>query len=85
MPYEVIEITDEELNQKKFLSECTPAYRATLRGFVTEHIAHRLAEVRRSRGMFDALERQEEWDDDTDLNMGASCTFCVLLFVKLLT
>ncbi|EIN10167.1 beta and beta-prime subunits of DNA dependent RNA-polymerase [Punctularia strigosozonata HHB-11173 SS5] len=74
LPYEVLEITDAELSQSKFVSECTAAYRATVRGFVTEHIAHRLAEVRRSRGMFDALEREDEWDSDTDLSMGADVT-----------
>lgn len=25
--------------------------------------------------MFDALERNEEWDADTDLTMGASCAY----------
>jgi hypothetical protein len=28
--------------------------------------------MRKSRGMFEALERSDEWDRDTDLSMGAS-------------
>ena len=37
-----------------------------------DHIAHRLARIRQARGLFDALEREEEWDEETDLSMGAS-------------
>ena len=49
-----------------------PVYISTVRDFVREHIAERLADARRSRGMYDALERHPEWDEDTDLSMGAS-------------
>ena len=59
-------------SQPRFVSECTAAYISTVRGFIQEHVAKRLAEVRESRGMFDALERDDEWDADTDLSMGAS-------------
>lgn len=38
-----------------------------------DNIAYRLARIRQARGMFDALEREEEWDEDTDLSLGASC------------
>ena len=38
-----------------------------------DHIAHRLAKIRQARGLFDALEREEEWDEETDLSMGVSC------------
>ncbi|KII96076.1 hypothetical protein PLICRDRAFT_130272 [Plicaturopsis crispa FD-325 SS-3] len=72
LPFEILEIVDSELATKKFLAECTAAYLATIRGFVTDRVAHRLGEVRKSRGMFDAIEREEEWDADTDLSMGAS-------------
>ncbi|KZT20622.1 beta and beta-prime subunits of DNA dependent RNA-polymerase [Neolentinus lepideus HHB14362 ss-1] len=72
LPFEVLEIVDSELSQKRYLSESTAAFRATVRGFVTEHIVHKLAEIRKSRGMFEALEREEEWDADTDLSLGAS-------------
>ncbi|KAH9950127.1 beta and beta-prime subunits of DNA dependent RNA-polymerase [Amylocystis lapponica] len=72
LPFEVMELVDRELSKRKFTTECTAAYLATIRGFVSEHIAHKLAEVRKNHGMFDALERDDEWDADTDLSMGAS-------------
>lgn len=67
-----MELVDYELSQRRFKSECSASYLATIRGFILEHIVQRLAEVRRSRGMFDAMERNPEWDADTDLSMGAS-------------
>ena len=67
-----MELVDKKLSRRKFTSECTAAYIATIRGFVSEHIAHRLADIRRDHGMFDALERDIEWDADTDLTLGAS-------------
>jgi len=77
LPYEVMEIADRELSQHRFTAECTPSYISTIRDFIQEHISLRLAEARKSRGMFDALERSNEWDADTDLSMGASgMTLC---------
>ena len=73
LPFEIMEMVDHELSKKKFTSECTAAYLATIRGFISENVAQRLAEIRKSRGMFDALEREDEWDEQTDLSMGASC------------
>lgn len=75
LPFEILEFVDRELEKRRFTSECTAAYLATIRGFISEHVAIRLAEIRASRGMFDALQREEEWDEDTDLSMGASGTF----------
>ena len=72
LPFEIMELVDRELSKRKFTSECTAAYLATIRGFVSEHIAQRLAQVRKDHDMFEALEREEEWDADTDLSMGAS-------------
>jgi DNA-directed RNA polymerase III subunit RPC1 len=70
----VIEIVDRELATKRFTSECTAAYLATIRGFTTDQIAQKMSEVRTTRGMFDALEREVDWYEDTDLTMGASGT-----------
>jgi DNA-directed RNA polymerase III subunit RPC1 len=72
LPYEILEIVDRELSLPRFVAECTPAYISTIRTFINDHVAHRLAIVRKSRGMFEALERSEEWDEDTDLSMGAT-------------
>src|SRR5882757_7748532 len=70
LPYEILEIVDRELSLPRFVTECTPAYISTIRSFLVDHVAHRLATVRKSRGMFDALERSDDWDEDTDLSMG---------------
>ena len=72
LPYEILEIVDRELSLPRFVTECTPAYISTIRAFLNDHVVHRLATVRKSRGMFEALERSEEWDEDTDLSMGAT-------------
>ncbi|KAI0052660.1 beta and beta-prime subunits of DNA dependent RNA-polymerase [Auriscalpium vulgare] len=72
LPYEILENADRELSAPKFLLECTAAYIETVRGFIREHVADRLALARKSRNMFEALERDEEWDAHTDLSMGAS-------------
>lgn len=63
---------ERELASEHFTNECTAAYLATIQGFITDHIVRRLAEARSSRGMFEATEREDEWDADTDLSMGAS-------------
>ncbi|KAI0751657.1 beta and beta-prime subunits of DNA dependent RNA-polymerase [Daedaleopsis nitida] len=72
LPFEILEFVDRTLASRKFTSECTAAYLATIRKFISENIAQRLADVRKRHGMFDALEREDEWDADTDLSMGAS-------------
>lgn len=66
---------NRELSNHRFEAECTAAYVATIRGFVTDNIARKLAEMRSSRGMYEALEREEEWDEQTDLSLGASCMY----------
>jgi len=72
LPFEILEIVNRELSLSKFVTECTPAYISTIRTFLNDHVVHRLATVRKSRGMFEALERNEDWDEDTDLSMGAT-------------
>lgn len=65
-------IVDSELATPRFRSECTQAYLDIVRNFIFDNIAHKLADFRRSRGMFDALEKDVEWDENTDLSLGAS-------------
>jgi DNA-directed RNA polymerase III subunit RPC1 len=67
-----MELVDQELATPRFSSESSPAYLETVRKFILENLANKLAGTRKSRGMFDALEREAEWDEDTDLSMGAS-------------
>jgi DNA-directed RNA polymerase III subunit RPC1 len=72
VPYEIMEITDEVLGEARFTAECNAAYLATVREFIMKNIAQKLADERRDRGMFDALERNAEFDEETDLSMGVS-------------
>ena len=75
LPFEILEFVDRTLAGRKFTSECTAAYLATIRKFISENIAQSMADIRKRHHMFDALEREDEWDADTDLTMGASCTW----------
>jgi DNA-directed RNA polymerase III subunit RPC1 len=79
LPFEILEIVEHELTTKRFTCECDAAYLMAIRSFITGHVVHRLAAMRRSRGMFDALERQAEWDADTDLSLSASGTMSAVL------
>ena len=67
-----MEIIDRELDTPRFRNECTPAYPVSVRKFIFDKLALKLADSRRGRGMFDALEKIEDWDDGTDLSLGAS-------------
>jgi DNA-directed RNA polymerase III subunit RPC1 len=72
LPFEIIDILDRELCQTKFHSECTSAYLASIRDFVSKHVIYRLADVRKSHGMFEALIVDNKLDTDTDLSEGIS-------------
>ena len=72
LPYEILEIVERELQTRKFGNEFATTYLEAILSFVTDHIVHRLAKVRKGRGMYDALERGTEWDADTDLSLGGS-------------
>jgi DNA-directed RNA polymerase III subunit RPC1 len=65
-------LVDHELATPRFRNECTPAYLETVRNFIFSNVARKLADSRRCRGMFDALEKADEWDEGTDLSLGAS-------------
>lgn len=74
MPFEIVEVVDEELARLEFRAECTAAYIATIRGFTLDSIARRVGRFRKYHGMFEAEEREAEWDEFTDLTMGATGT-----------
>jgi len=80
-----MELVDQELASPRFNSESSPAYLATVRKFIYENLANKLASTRQSRGMFDALEREAEWDEDTDLSMGASGLWLIGPYERRLT
>lgn len=65
-------LVDHELETPRFRNECTPVYLETVRKFIFSSLANKLADYRRCRGMFDALEKADEWDENTDLSLGAS-------------
>lgn len=67
-----MEIVDRELATPRFKLETSPTYLELVRKFIFDNLANKMAEMRRRRGMFDALEKQDEWDEYTDLSMGAS-------------
>lgn len=78
LPFEILEVMDQELATPKFLSECTPTYIAMIRSFIADGVVERLgANIRQSHGMFEALERRDdEWDADTDFSLGATSMWC---------
>ena len=78
LPFEILELVDRELAKEPFSSECTAAYLATIRGFVLDNVARRVGKYRKKHGMFEAEEREDEWDEFTDLTMGASGKYSVL-------
>ncbi|KAF8550261.1 beta and beta-prime subunits of DNA dependent RNA-polymerase [Imleria badia] len=72
LPFEILEVMDRELATPNFTNECTPAYIATIRNFIADGIVSHLAKIRKTHGMFEALHRNDEWDADTDLSLGAT-------------
>lgn len=70
-PFEISEMLDKELSTAKWTTECTEAYIKTIRTFVEKNIIDPLVKARTSRGMFDAFEKPDDWDEDMDLSMGA--------------
>ena len=72
LPFEILEVMDCELATPKFTNECTPSYVSTIRDFIADGIVNHLAKIRKAHGMFEALQRNDEWDADTDLSLGAT-------------
>ncbi|QRW01352.1 DNA-directed RNA polymerase III subunit C5 [Ceratobasidium sp. AG-Ba] len=70
-PYEVADIVKSELTSPRFKNECTDAYIRSIEQFIRTNVTDKMAACRDQHGMFDAVERSEEWDDETDLSMGA--------------
>ena len=71
LPYEIMDIVNTELSSPRFVNECTAAFLATISRFMREVIA-RVAKIRSTHGLFDAVEKDTEWDEYTDLTMGAT-------------
>jgi DNA-directed RNA polymerase III subunit RPC1 len=72
-----MEIVNTELTNSHFVDECTAAFLATISRFMRE-VVTRVAKVRSIHGLFDAVEKDNEWDEHTDLTMGATCESIVV-------
>ena len=73
LPYEIMDIVNAELSSSRFVNECTAAFLATVGRFM-RGVVIRVAKVRSTHGLFDAVEKDSEWDEYTDLTMGATGT-----------
>lgn len=67
-----MELTDAVLAEKRFTSECNAAYLTTVKKFVLQNVAEKVAKERKERGMFEAADRHADFDENTDLSMGVS-------------
>lgn len=72
MPYEVAELVDAELALPKWIQLTTEKYREQVREFVQEQVVQRAGAIREHFSMFAATEREEHFDEETDLSLGAS-------------
>jgi DNA-directed RNA polymerase III subunit RPC1 len=71
LPYEIAEMVAAELASPRWIKETTEKYRDQVQEFMTA-IVDKAAAIREAHGLYPALEREDEWDEDTDLTMGAS-------------
>ncbi|KAL4255325.1 DNA-directed RNA polymerase subunit [Pleurotus pulmonarius] len=72
LPFEIMEKVNVQFATRRFVETCPETYMETVRTFIWDNVAKKLGDMRQSRGMFEALEREGEWDEDTDLSLGAS-------------
>lgn len=70
MPFEITEVVDKHLAHPRF-TQSTQMYHQQIRNFIRDSVVTRAARLREAYGLFSAEERGEEWDEDTDLSMGA--------------
>jgi len=63
-------LVDHELSTPRFRNECTPAYLETVRNFIFSNVARKLADNRRCRGLFEALEKEDA--ESTGFSLGTS-------------
>ena len=71
LPYEIIELVHRELDAPRFQRVCTAKYIEQVRAFCHDELAAHVARMREAYGMYPALERDGDWDADTDLSLGA--------------
>ena len=69
LPYEIRDITDGRLAERRFTSICTTAFLTSLRDFIENEIVSKLAALRKVNGLASGLSAQDasEMDDDSML------------------
>jgi DNA-directed RNA polymerase III subunit RPC1 len=72
LPFEILELVDDQLSNQKFRAECASAFVAMIRAFVLGSITRRVVRFRQLHGMYEAEERESDLDEHTDLTMGAT-------------
>lgn len=70
LPFEVLEQTKKAGQTVQKQKLCTEQYVEAVTAYVSKQ-AKRLAEAREQVGMFDAYVKEADWDEETDLSMGA--------------
>lgn len=71
LPYEIAEKVESTLQSHKWTSLTTEKYREQVREFLTKEVIQRAAKIRDHFTLYPAMEREEDWDEETDLTMGA--------------
>ncbi|KAF9077107.1 hypothetical protein BDP27DRAFT_1311829 [Rhodocollybia butyracea] len=83
LPYQIVDLINKELASVRFAKDLSSTYIETVRSFIIDNAVAKLARARTDQGMFDALERSDEWDEHTDLSFGATASAKVALNNKI--
>lgn len=71
LPFEIDEVVTKRLKDEKVKGQTTEKYRDQVHEFIMEHVVKKAANIRAAFGLYPAETREDEFDDETDLNMGA--------------
>ncbi|KAF8735311.1 hypothetical protein AX14_002299 [Amanita brunnescens Koide BX004] len=71
LPYEIMEIVDQELSTERFVGSCSQPYLDLVRDFMKQ-VVQKVVAIRRSHGLPDALVRTGEWGRDANLSFGVT-------------
>lgn len=72
LPFEVVEMVQDTLAKPPFSLQTTSKYREQVQEFIQEHVVEKAARIREAHGLYPALEREDHFDEDTDLTLGAN-------------
>ncbi|KAH8918847.1 DNA-directed RNA polymerase III subunit C1 [Atractiella rhizophila] len=73
LPYEILDILDDQLSQQRFTASCTIAFIDSIRQFIKKTVVDKAVSYRQAYGMSAGLIRDEVADDakENDLEVGA--------------